>query len=187
MSCETLAVYPDEIQFLDVRPNQTYIQTVEIKNVLQSTCSFRIRPSNTDRISVEPSTLSLAPGETKRVQVHCICNMKFIRNVRLARTSHLAHCAMCKWCAAYFREFLQVKLKLQGKMLPKKKGGAAYRDTVQLKSDFFEKKFSVSFQPVGPPDGTRDDKENRDATSTTLQQVEFLKSQLPLKLIVKRR
>ena len=104
----------------------------QIKNVLQSTCSFRIRPSNADRISVEPSTLSLAPGETKRVQV---------------------------------------KLKLQGKILPKKKGGAAYRDTVQLKSDFFEKKFSVSFQPAGPPDGTRDDKENRDVTSSTLQQV----------------
>jgi hypothetical protein len=37
---------------------------------------------------VEPNTLSLAPGEVKRVQV---------------------------------------KLKLQGKMLPKKKGGAPYR------------------------------------------------------------
>jgi len=110
MSCETLVVYPDEVQFLEVRINQTYIQTVEIKNVLQSTCSFRIRPSNADRITVEPSSLSLAPGETKRVQV---------------------------------------KLKLQGKALAKKKGGAAYRDTVQLKSDFFEKKFAVSFQPAG--------------------------------------
>jgi hypothetical protein len=30
MSCETLSVYPEEIQFLDVRPNQTYIQTVEV-------------------------------------------------------------------------------------------------------------------------------------------------------------
>lgn len=82
----------------------------QIKNVLHSTCSFRIRPGNADRISVEPSTVSLAPGETKRVQV---------------------------------------KLKLQGKLLPKKKGGAAYRDTVQLKSDFFEKKFVVTFQPAG--------------------------------------
>jgi hypothetical protein len=61
---------------------------VQIGNVLQSTCSFRIRPANADRISVEPSTLSLAPGEVKRVQV---------------------------------------KLKLQGKTLPKKKGGAPYR------------------------------------------------------------
>ncbi len=61
---------------------------VQIRNVLQSTCSFRIRPANADRISVEPSTLSLAPGEVKRVQV---------------------------------------KLKLQGKALPKKKGGAPYR------------------------------------------------------------
>lgn len=112
MSCETLVVYPDEVRFLDVRPNQTYIQTVEIKNVLQSTCSFRVRPSNADRITVEPSSLSLAPGETKRVQV---------------------------------------KLKLQGKMVAKKKGGAAYRDTVQLKSDFFEKKFAVSFHPAGYP------------------------------------
>lgn len=82
----------------------------QIKNVLNSTCSFRIRPSAADRLSVEPSTLSLAPGEAKRVQV---------------------------------------KLKLQGKMLPKKKGGAAYRDTVQLKSDFFDKKFVVTFQPAG--------------------------------------
>jgi hypothetical protein len=82
----------------------------QIKNVLHSTCSFRIRPGNADRITVEPSTVSLAPGETKRVQV---------------------------------------KLKLQGKVLPKKKGGAAYRDTVQLKSDFFEKKFVVTFQPAG--------------------------------------
>ena len=84
MSCETLSVYPDEIEFLDVRPNQTYIQTVEIKNKLHSTCSFRMRPSNAERITIEPSTLSLAPGETKRVQV---------------------------------------KFKLQGKPLPKKKGG----------------------------------------------------------------
>ena len=114
MSCETVALYPGEIEFLDVRPNQTYIQTVEMKNVLQSTCSFRIRPSNSDRISVEPTMLSLAPGETKRVQV---------------------------------------KLKLQGKMVPKKKGGVPYRDTVQLKSDFFEKKFTVSFHPSGPPGG----------------------------------
>jgi chromosome segregation ATPase len=122
-------VYPDEIEFLDVRPNQTYIQTVEIKNKLHSTCSFRMRPSNAERITIEPSTLSLAPGETKRVQV---------------------------------------KFKLQGKPLPKKKGGAAYRDTVQLKSDFFEKKFVVSFQPSGPPEGTREDKENLDSSAFPL-------------------
>ena len=116
MSCETLSVYPDEIQFHDVRPNQTYIQTAEvlcplvftcpnmrpcsstvtyvlgvawqIRNMLQSTCSFRIRPSSADRISVEPNTVSLAAGEVKRVQI---------------------------------------KLKLQGKSVPKKKGGAPYR------------------------------------------------------------
>lgn len=30
MACETLAVYPEDVHFLDVRPNQTYIQTVEV-------------------------------------------------------------------------------------------------------------------------------------------------------------
>ena len=126
---ETLSVFPEEIEFLDVRLNQTYIQTVQIKNVLGSTCSFRIRPSNGERITIEPTLLSLAPGESKRVQV---------------------------------------KLKLQGKMLPKRKGGAPYRDTVQLKADFFEKKFVVSIHPAGPPDGTREDKENRDVSSGML-------------------
>ena len=51
MSCETLAVYPDEIQFLDVRPNQTYIQTVEVPYLLRTLCVFPL-PTCTRRLIV---------------------------------------------------------------------------------------------------------------------------------------
>lgn len=43
MSCETLSVYPDEIQFLDVRPNQTYIQTVEVMARCARACAWYVR------------------------------------------------------------------------------------------------------------------------------------------------
>ena len=40
MACETLAVYPEDVHFLDVRPNQTYIQTVEVRTQ-QKACILR--------------------------------------------------------------------------------------------------------------------------------------------------
>jgi hypothetical protein len=100
---ETLQFYPEDVVFNEVRTNQTYIQSVTITNVTHNTVSFRIRPGSVDRLSVEPATVTLARGESKKVQV-------------------------------------QLKLT---KPLAKKKGSAPYKDTVHVKSDFFEKKFQV--------------------------------------------
>ena len=107
---ESLVLYPEEVNFADVRPNQTYIQNLEIKNILTTSVSFRIRVGNSDRFSVDPSLLTLGPGETRTVQI---------------------------------------RLKLN-KAMARKKNGSPYKETFFLKSEYFEKKFMVSFQPADP-------------------------------------
>ena len=84
------------------------------------------RPTNLERFNVEPSTLTLKPKETKKVQV---------------------------------------KLKFS-KHLPKKKSGG-YKELVLLKSEFFERRFQVSYFPATVLTGS-DGKENREH-GTSLQ------------------
>eukprot|EP00960_Hanusia_phi_P035388 751672-Hanusia_phi.AAC.5 len=76
---ESLVLYPEEISFSDVRPNQTYIQNLEIKNILTTSVSFRIRVGNSDRFSVDPSVLTLGPSETRTVQIRLKLNKAIAR------------------------------------------------------------------------------------------------------------
>jgi chromosome segregation ATPase len=60
---------------------------------------------------------------------------------------------------------IQVKLKIS-KSLPKKKSGG-YKELVQIKSEFFEKRFQVSYFPAAGLAGS-DGKENREVSNTAI-------------------
>ncbi len=118
MSNEVLSFFPQEISYTDVRTNQTYIQTVEITNTTQTSLSLRIRPGNVERLSADPSTLTLGISRCPdRYHYH----QSFCPKFPLFQT--LSHTKI-NWKIAGPGEARKVHCKLKIiKPLPKKKSG----------------------------------------------------------------